>query len=414
MDKQELIEFYNKHKSNISRHYENSQEATEIRILTSFLDNSYDKIYYSQRIWHIINDCYELIKCPICNVVAAWNDKKIKYNKTCGNIDCYNSHQNSDGVKQQRRKTNLKRYGVDNPAKSDIIKKKEREISRQKYGVDYYYQSNDFKTKAKNTNTLKYGVTNYTKSNEYRRRYKSEILPKKVITNMKRYGVSNYSKTAKFKEKFRESYRKTCINRYGQSNYCHSSKYIKKVESNFKDILINGFYYNLGYRYIQYLKGRNHLIYCPHCNGNFILNSSNHFNRRQKSHQEICTNCNPLHKNYSCGEKDVLDYVSSIYSGTIIENTKKVIYPYELDIYLPDLKLAIEFNGDYWHANPDLYSKDEIINNKLASDIWEKDIKKINRCYSRDITLIVVWENDWINNREEIKSLISDIINILS
>ena len=413
MDKQELIEFYNKHKSNISRHYDSSPEAIEIRTLTSFLDNSYDKIYYSQRIWHLINGYYKLVKCPICNAVASWNDKKIKYNKTCGNINCYNSHQNSDKVKQQRRKTNIKRYGVDNPAKSDIIKKKEKEIIKKRYGVDYYYQSDDFKIKAKVTNEKRYGVTNYTKSNEYKRRYKLEILPKKVITNIKRYGVDNYSKTVEFKEKFRKSYRKTCIDRYGQSSYCQSLEYINMVENKFENILISELYYNLGYRYIRYLKNRNHLIYCPHCNQNFIINSTSQFDHRKKNHQEICTHCNPIHKYYSYAEKDVLNYVSSIYSKTIIENTKKVIYPYELDIYLPDLRLAIEYNGDYWHANPDLYSRDEIVGGKLASDIWEKDIKKINCCYSKDITLIVVWESDWINNREKVQSLISETINTL-
>ena len=414
MDKRELIEFYNKHKSNISRCYENSLEAIKIRALTSFLDSSYDRIYYSQRIWHITNDYYELIKCPICNAVAAWNDKKIKYNKTCGNINCYNNYQNSDKVKQQRIKTNLKRYGIDNPAKSNVIKQKEKEIIRKRYGVDYYYQSDDFKTKAKNTNTLKYGATNYTKSIEYKHRRKSEILPKQILTVRKRYGVDNYSKTQEFKKKFRESYKRTCISRYGHSSYCQSLEYVNKVENNFKNILIDGFYYGLGYRYIRYLKNRNHLIYCPHCNQNFIINSTSQFCHKKKNHQEICTRCNPIHKYYSCAEKDVLNYVSSIYSGTIIENTKKIIYPYELDIYLPDLKLAIEYNGDYWHANPDLYSKDEIVGGKLASDIWEKDIEKINRCYSKDITLIVVWANDCVNNREEIPSFIADTINTLS
>lgn len=261
---------------------------------------------------------------------------------------------------------------------------------------------------------MKYGTTNYTKSIEYKHRRKSEILPKQILTVRKRYRVDNYSKTQEFKKKFREPYKRTCISRYGHSSYCQSLEYVNKVENNFKNILIDGFYYGLGYRYIRYLKDRNHLIYCPHCNQNFIINSTSQFNHRQKNHQEICTNCNPIHKYYSCAEKDVLNYVSSIYSGTIIKNTKKIIYPYELDIYLPDLKLAIEYNGDYWHANPDLYSKDEIVGGKLALDIWEKDIKKINRCYSKDITLIVVWENDWINNREEIQSFIADTINTLS
>ena len=38
------------------------------------------------------------------------------------------------------------------------------------------------------------------------------------------------------------------------------------------------------------------------------------------------------------------------YDGEIIPRCRKIISPYELDLYLPNLKLAIEFNGMYWHS----------------------------------------------------------------
>ena len=78
----------------------------------------------------------------------------------------------------------------------------------------------------------------------------------------------------------------------------------------------------------------------------------------------ICTNCNPINKPISIQEKELLDFVKSNYNGEIIHNDRSIIHPYELDIYLPDLRLAIEYNGDYWHANPEFYSEDEIINIK--------------------------------------------------
>lgn len=36
---------------------------------------------------------------------------------------------------------------------------------------------------------------------------------------------------------------------------------------------------------------------------------------------------------------------------TILYNTRKTISPYGLDIYIPKLKLAFEFDGIYWHRN---------------------------------------------------------------
>lgn len=47
-------------------------------------------------------------------------------------------------------------------------------------------------------------------------------------------------------------------------------------------------------------------------------------------------------------ESYILEHLQ--YDGQIQPNNRKVIHPKELDIYIPDLKIAIEFNGTYWHA----------------------------------------------------------------
>ena len=62
-----------------------------------------------------------------------------------------------------------------------------------------------------------------------------------------------------------------------------------------------------------------------------------------------CTNCIPV--NISSGkELELLDFIKSNYDGEIIENDRKVLSGKELDIYLPGLNLAFEFNGLYWHS----------------------------------------------------------------
>lgn len=53
----------------------------------------------------------------------------------------------------------------------------------------------------------------------------------------------------------------------------------------------------------------------------------------------------------SKGEKEIVNYIKSIYNGIVLENDKKIIHPYELDIYLPEINIAIEFNGTYWHSS---------------------------------------------------------------
>lgn len=99
----------------------------------------------------------------------------------------------------------------------------------------------------------------------------------------------------------------------------------------------------------------------------------------------------------SKGEKELCQYIKSVYSGKVLENTRKFIGRKELDIYLPELKLAFEYNGNYWHA---LYEE---------KDPGYHDHKR-QLCKDAGITLIEVWENDWKKESDKIKKEISNII----
>ena len=59
-----------------------------------------------------------------------------------------------------------------------------------------------------------------------------------------------------------------------------------------------------------------------------------------------CAKCN---KKTSQGEREVAEYVSSL-GFSIFSNDRSLIYPLELDIVIPELKIAIEYNGVYWHS----------------------------------------------------------------
>lgn len=40
-------------------------------------------------------------------------------------------------------------------------------------------------------------------------------------------------------------------------------------------------------------------------------------------------------------------------------------------------KKIIEYNGDFWHANPKIYNESDVVHkNKVAKDIWNYDIRK--------------------------------------
>lgn len=100
----------------------------------------------------------------------------------------------------------------------------------------------------------------------------------------------------------------------------------------------------------------------------------------------------------SKGEREVYYYVQSICSSKIEHSVKNVIPPYELDIYIPDLNLAIEFNGTYWHSE----------HNKKPTYHIDKTIE----CAKKKIRLIHIFEYEWEDKSTQIKlkELLRDII----
>lgn len=80
-----------------------------------------------------------------------------------------------------------------------------------------------------------------------------------------------------------------------------------------------------------------------------------------------------------------------------------------IDFFVKDIKKGIEFNGDYWHANPSKYTPEIIINypnniSKTAKEIWDVDNYKLTALKKHpDVEdILIVWENDYRTNPEKI------------
>lgn len=102
----------------------------------------------------------------------------------------------------------------------------------------------------------------------------------------------------------------------------------------------------------------------------------------------------------SLAEDEIVAFVKSILSSDdeIILNSKQIIYPKELDIYIPSKKVAIEFNGTYWHSSymqPSNYHQ----------------LKSIE-CIKRGIRLIHIFEYEWRddNKKEKLKNLLISVL----
>lgn len=108
-------------------------------------------------------------------------------------------------------------------------------------------------------------------------------------------------------------------------------------------------------------------------------------------------------------------YTNNIGEWTLYDKNSKRIYFY--DFFVKELGKIIEFNGDYWHANPTIYAAEQMINFpnktvKKASDVWEYDRLKLEtlKQYPLVNDYFIVWESDYRNNKQYI---IEQCINFL-
>lgn len=101
--------------------------------------------------------------------------------------------------------------------------------------------------------------------------------------------------------------------------------------------------------------------------------------------------CPVCHVSKEQGE--VYETVKRLYSGPIIVNDRTAISPKELDIYLPEKNVAIEFNGKYWHQGD-----------------GRREAQKSEECKAAGIRLLHVWEREWKKNRETVVKQIKQLI----
>ena len=84
-----------------------------------------------------------------------------------------------------------------------------------------------------------------------------------------------------------------------------------------------------------------------------------------------------------------------------LEHKKGYFY---YDYVVPKIKVCVEFHGDYWHMNPDIYKsgdKNKTLK-KTAKQIWQKDKNKADRIKREGYNFFIIWEKDYKKNKKKI------------
>lgn len=142
------------------------------------------------------------------------------------------------------------------------------------------------------------------------------------------------------------------------------------------------------------------IIICP--KGHEYMNSYNTFvNGGHRCHK--CSN------NKSKPEYEIIEFIKTFYNGTIEHSNKSIIKNHktgnylELDIYLPELNKAIEFNGKYYHT-------EERMKERGWNSVDEYHIMKTIYCKAKGIDLLHIFEDKWVENKDNILNRIKEHI----
>ena len=255
---------------------------------------------------------------------------------------------------------------------------KMKNTCQEKLGVDFPTQSQEVKDKVKQTVMNKYDVDNVAKVQEFK--------DKTVKTNLRKYNV----KYPLSNDIIRGKAKDTCRVKYDSDNYMNSDYHKNIVLSKYSKIWLErlGIY---GYELLGDFKGEKIAL-----SGKRRL-----FRKYRIRHKECgmefdsvlqtmpsCPKCFAKSK----VQVELFNYVKSLGFEPILDN-RSLIKGIELDIYIPELKIAFEYNGLYWHRD-DARSIDYHRN-------------KTQLCLEKGIKLYHIWSSD---PTDVVKSKINQIL----
>lgn len=131
-------------------------------------------------------------------------------------------------------------------------------------------------------------------------------------------------------------------------------------------------------------------IICP-THGAFKQSPVNHL-----AGKNGCSKCNNMK---SSGEEAVSKLLSIF--TPVVQRDRTLIRPKELDIYLPDHKIAIEYCGEFWHSSG---SRDEEATQR------RKHLDKYKACVAAGIRLLTIYESEWLEHNYAVRRLIRNAI----
>lgn len=305
-----------------------------------------------QLLFNVLNNITYPPACKVCGKSVSWLTGKRKYATYCS-IQCQHKdpivrEKASVSIKlvtpvstEKRKKTNIKKYGHSNFLASEVGKTKTHDALKSIHGVDNVSQIPEVQKKKRENSITKYGVDHPSKT--------ANVKQKIVDTNIKRYGKGSWAQQ-----------------HLSDTTLCML---------NDKDWL-----------YEQHITNQKTLAEISLLCENIDPTTISRYLLKSGIPIQYYTNF------FSHYEIEILEYIKGLGIENIKHNDRTLIAPHEVDILIPDHKIAIEFCGVYWHGDWRLPRDYHLI--------------KHNKVTDAGYYLMTIFEDEWVSRKNIIKTII--------
>lgn len=273
-------------------------------------------------------------------------------------------------IKEKRRKTNREKYGYDFASQNVLVKEKAEQTCIERYGAKAPTLNPTVLAKAQSTILENWGVEWPQQHENIRQKTREvfeeayggicpsknpEVVEKTKATNLEKYGV-----LAPFLQP--ESVLKNQIS-------MRNKTYVSQISS--RQDLQPLFSYEA---FVNSTVDAEHTFQCVACNTCFTsaVNGDTHLR---------CLVCFPRKETW--GETCIKKFLQ-LNNIAFSQWNRELIKPLEVDFFIPDHKLAVEFNGTYYHRYQKLGDK------KYHQRKWQL-------CRDKGVRLIQIWEHELSN-----------------
>lgn len=259
-------------------------------------------------------------------------------------------------------------------------KKDTKKFAEYVHGHNYRWKNltDEQKQKAKNKSLELW------KNEKYRKLRKKKAV--EVRTGSSDWGIKKKKiYTDEWKEKIKTGLKNSEKNK---NKNCASNKITKKeFDLRIKNVSDRWECF-IDYKNYEYVNKTKFKIKCVFCNTFYV-----------KRLIDIENGVKCFHCKKRTGEKEIYDFISKKIKYTI-SNDRSILKPKEIDVYVPEKNIGVEFHGLAWHS-------------LLTRPDMKEHFNKRKNCERQNIKLLQFFEDEWKEKKYICKSIINNSLGII-